>query len=97
MITQDQMAEAARHADALLEEHQDIPRYWRERGVDLDGLIHVAVQRGLRAVMIKRGEKPGDIIRPASVRLSKREEVMVKTYAAMFLDGFAVRDRIETS
>jgi hypothetical protein len=94
MIGKDEIAEACRYADALAEEHQDLPAYWQERGVDIAGLSYVAMQRGLRAVMMLRGENP-NLTRPTRISLTRGEERLQTAFAASFMDGFAARDRIE--
>jgi hypothetical protein len=94
MIGKDEIAEACRYADALAEEHQDLPAYWRERGVDIDGLTYVAMQRGLRVVMMLRGENP-NLSQPTRINLKPEEVRMQAAFATIFMDGFAARDRIE--
>lgn len=94
MIGKDEIARAASDVDALAEEHQDLPAYWRQRGVDIEGLSYVAMQRGLRALMLMRGGNPNFGGRPAAVKLSREDQRLQMALAAAFMDGFAARDAI---
>jgi hypothetical protein len=95
MIGKDEIARAISDADAVAEEHEDLPAYWRKRGVDIEGLTYVAMQRGLRAVMVMRGQNPNLGGRPATVSLSREEQRMQMLFASIFMDGFAARDAIK--
>ncbi len=87
MIGKNEIAEASRNADAITEEHEDLPGYWRERGVEIDGLTYVAEQRALRAAMMLDGQHPNQA--PGStVRLSAEAEKLQPLLAAVFMDGF---------
>lgn len=94
MIGKDKIAEAIRYADALSEEHNDLPGYWRERGVDVEGLSYVAMQRGLRGVVVLKGGNPNSQKR-LPVKLTGSEERFQMMLAAAFMDGFAARDAIK--
>ena len=93
MIGKDQIAESIRNADALAEEHHDLPAFWGQRGVDIGGLSYVAMQRGLRAVMALRGESP-NLTKPTAVSLTREEQRLQMMFAATFMDGFAARDGV---
>jgi hypothetical protein len=95
MIGKDEIARAVSDADALAEEHEDLPAYWRARGVDIQGLGYVAMQRGLRAVMMVRGENPNTLGQWKTVHLSPEEERLQMAFASAFMDGFAARDAIK--
>lgn len=95
MIGKDEIARAVSDADALSEEHEDLPAYWRKRGVDIEGLAYVAMQRGLRAVLRLRGDSPNLGGRPAAVRFTPDEQRLQTAFAAAFMDGFAARDAIK--
>lgn len=95
MIGKDEIARAISDADALSEEYEDMPAYWRQRGVDIEGLTYVAMQRGLRAVLMMRGESPNLGGRPAAVRFTRKEQRMQMLFASLFMDGFAARDAIK--
>jgi hypothetical protein len=95
MIGKDDIARAISDADALAEEHENLPAYWRKRGVDIEGLTYVAMQRGLRAVLMLRGENPNLGGRPVAVRLNRDEQRLQTAFAAAFMDGFAARDAIK--
>lgn len=97
MIGKDEIAEAIRNADAIAEEHEDMPAYWRKRGFDAEGLAYVAMQRGLRSVVALRGESPNLGGRPAAVRVTPEEQRLQIAFAAAFMDGFAARDAIKES
>jgi hypothetical protein len=88
MIGKDEIAEASRNADAISEEHRDLPRFWRERGVDIEGLEYVAEQRALRAGMVFDGQSP-NFTRSTPVYLSPQAERLQPLLAAVFIDGFA--------
>lgn len=94
MIGKDEIARAISDADALAEEHEDLPAYWRQRGIDIKGLSEVAMQRGLRAMMMMRGQNPNVGGRPAPVRVSPEDRRLQMAFAAAFMDGFAARDAI---
>lgn len=94
MIGKDDIAHAIASADAIVEEHGDLGTYWRQRNVDIHGLAYVAEQRGLRAVMMLRGENP-NVRKPTPIALSERERQMMAAFAASFMDGFAARDRLQ--
>jgi hypothetical protein len=93
MIGKDQIAEAARYADAGAEEH-GLQTYLRGHDIDHEGLMYVANQRALRAVMIERGQSP-NVTRPTPVNLTREELNRMVTYAALFMDGFVVGVSIE--
>lgn len=92
MIGQDQIAESVRNADAVSEE-RGLEALCRERGVDLEGLSYVAMQRGLRGVMALRGDDP-NMPHGGVVATSPAERRIQMTLAAAFMDGFLARDGI---
>jgi hypothetical protein len=95
MIGKHEIAESIRNADALAEEHHDLPAFWKERGVDMAGLTYVAEQRGLRAVMMLQGVNPNQR-KPYPVALSAKERQLHALFAAMFMDGFAAAFNLRT-
>lgn len=88
MIGKDEIAEGVRYADARVEETGDMPAFWTSRDVDIEGLMYVAMQRGLRVVMIEKGISPNQQ-RPATVPLTFAEQQRQAKYASIFMDGFA--------
>lgn len=80
------IAAAVSAADAWIDAHGDMPRYWREHDVDGAGLRYVAMQRALRMILLERGEAPGATL---MVALSPDEQARQFKYAGLFLDGFA--------
>jgi hypothetical protein len=94
MIGKDQIAESIRYADARIEEHGDMRAYWAERGVDVEGLSYVAMQRGLRAVMRLKGINPNQP-KPVTIRLTREEEMLQTMIAAAFMDGFAAHENLK--
>lgn len=89
LIGIEQIAESLRYVDAISEEHQDQPRFWRERGVDVEGLMYVAMQSGLRSVMIIKGMNP-NITKRTPVALTPDEVELQVKFAAAFFSGCAV-------
>lgn len=88
MIDKTALSEILRDNDALSEEHQDMPGFWGQREVDVEALSYVAMQRGLRVVMIDKGLSPNHT-RRITVSLNQREQAAQITYAGCFMDGFA--------
>jgi hypothetical protein len=88
MIAKDQIAEIVRYNDAIAEEHDDMPGYFAQRNIDIDGLTYVAMQRGLRVVMLNKGINPNQP-HTISVSLTDAEQHEQVAYASCFLDGFA--------
>lgn len=88
MIGKEQIAEAMRYADAIIEEHGDFGAFWRKHDVDADGLVYVAMQRALRVIMMEKGLNP-NVQHPTAVRLTGKDQAQQMKYASVFMDGFA--------
>lgn len=90
MIGKDQISEAMRYTDAISEEMEDLPRYWRERGVDVDALTRCAMQHGLRQVMIMRGMSPNVAKATPVTGMTPAEQEFQIKFAGAWMSGFAV-------
>lgn len=88
MIGKDELAEAARYADAESEEH-GFEGYCKLHGIDPEALTYVAEQRGLRAVMVMRGENP-NLVRSTPVALSRQEVELMTMFASSVINGIVI-------
>jgi hypothetical protein len=90
MMDRNEIAEAARYADARSEE-LGLDGWASAYGVELDGLVYVAQQRALRAAMMLEGRNPKDIdqTRLSLVRIQPSTERFMPLLTANWLDGFA--------
>lgn len=90
MLTRDNIAEAARYADARAEE-LGLPGWAAAYDIELDGLTYVANQRALRTGMTIEGRDPRklDQTRMSLVRLKPSTERLMPAFAATWMDGFA--------
>jgi hypothetical protein len=91
MIGKDELAEAARYADARAEE-LGLQEWAKQVGVDIDGLVYVANQRALRAAMIVDGQDPTNmpLDRMTTVRLSPAVRELLPFLTTVVIDGFAL-------
>jgi hypothetical protein len=91
MIGREEFAEAARYADAGAMEH-GFAEYLELIGVDMEGLLYVAEQRGLRAAMLADGQDPSRLSRTeqTEVRLSRQARQLMPLLQAAVIDGIAV-------
>lgn len=89
MIGKAEISEAMRYTDAISEEMEDLPRYWRERGVDAEALGYCAMQHGLRQVMIIRGLSP-NVTKPTPLAFTPDEVELQIKFAGAWMSGFAV-------
>lgn len=91
MIGKDQIAEAARNADAHAEE-LGLPDYCKQKGIDLEGLAYVAQQRAMRAVAVSIDGRPPETFQNMRerrvIRLSPLAERLVPILAATWMDAF---------
>lgn len=93
MIDRDDIAEAARNADAEAEQH-GIREWCRMNNIDIEGLTHVATQRGLRIVLVK-SDRLNELqlittqTDPKTVRMSPQETADMVHYSTIWIDGFA--------
>lgn len=90
MIGRDEIAEAARYADARMTE-LGLPAWMVAYDLDQDGLMYVASQRALRAAMMWEGRDPRELdpSRLSLVRLGAQGERLMPLATANWLDGFA--------
>lgn len=88
LLHYDKLAEICRNADALAEKQGDLNAHFSERGVDMEGLAEVSLQRAIRAGMILAGLNPAPITSITVVRLPPHIRQLVPTLAAIFVDGF---------
>lgn len=93
MIDKDAISEAMRNTDAIAAEHEDIPGYWTERGVDTEGLTDCAMQHGLRVVMVHQGRSP-NLPRRTKIALSTQDQRAQVEAAGSWMAGFAVAERL---
>lgn len=90
MIGRDEIAEAARYADAQAEE-LGLAGWALDKDLSLDGMVYVASQRALRAAMTLDGQDPRTLSKTEAslVRLPPELHDMVPLLAAVYMDGFA--------
>lgn len=99
MIGKDQLAEAARYNDALVEERtaggaEGVESVLAELGIAPEQAHYVAFQRGLRALAALKGgdaEAWGAIA--AAGGLTEEQEGVILASASSFMDGLAVHAR----
>jgi hypothetical protein len=91
MIGKDEIAEAARYADARAEE-LGLPGWCEANGVDLTGLLYVADQRALRAAMVMEGQNPQSLSPTefSVVKLKPSTKALIPFLTSVILDGFAI-------
>lgn len=88
MIDRDDIARAARNADALAEEI-GLADFIARHDIDLDGLLYVCNQRALRLGLIAEGRNPNPSPgKPVGIDLKPETERLLPTFAAAWLDGF---------
>ncbi len=91
----------ARAADSILQEHDNDLAAWAvQSGVELDKLLHLANQRGLRGVLTAlMGMDPSELNMKASAQVSfdipPHLERLIPLLAACFLDGWAARHHLQ--
>ncbi len=96
MIGKPEIAQAVCDTDAHSEEYADYPAFWRELGVDVDGLTAVAHQRALRVCMSLDGHPPiGWQSAPMTVALTPESAALLPMFAALFMDGFAAGVKVK--
>lgn len=94
MISKDQLAFAARYADAQCEE-LGLPGWCAHHGVILGDLVWLGEQRAMRGILAGRGpEGERDIARIARgehvpVRMTAAEQVKMPLVMGTWIDGFA--------
>lgn len=96
MLDLKKISDAAWANDALADEGHELPEILRILGIDLEGAFHAAQQRGLRAMLMSRGDATvAQMKRDAyeryarTIALTPAEAVAMSTYAALWLDAFA--------
>jgi hypothetical protein len=90
MNTKDVLAAAASRNDEIAET-QGLSATVGELGLEMDGLVYVAEQRALRAVIIQtRGLEGLEAMQASGVALTPQEKVTQMHYASMYLDGIAL-------
>jgi hypothetical protein len=92
MIGKDELAEAARYADAQSEE-LGLPDWCGQHGVDLNGMSEVALQRAIRAAYMYDGGDPRKLPRSGPlfpVKLSPTANRLVPLFATLAMDGMAI-------
>jgi hypothetical protein len=91
MIGREQFAEAARYADAGAMEH-GFEEYLKQIGVDLEGLLYIADQRGTRAAMLADGQDPSRLSRTQQtvVRFSPQIRRLLPYFQSAVIDGIAI-------
>jgi hypothetical protein len=89
MIDLDDIARAARYADALAEEI-GFEAVFARFDLDKDGLLYMQEQRALRMAMIHEGRDPRRLSRsqPVSVQLRPASRRLMPAFGAAWLDGF---------
>lgn len=90
MIGRDEIAEAARYADARMTE-LGLPAWMVAYDLDQEGVVYVASQRALRAGMMVEGRDPTELPqdRLSLVRLRPSTQRLLPLLTANWLDGFA--------
>ncbi len=91
MIGLDELAESARHQDALSEEH-GFEDYCRLIGVDVQGFQYIANQRALRLAMMIDGQDPRSLSRTekTAVNLSPEVQRLMHHLTSLSMDGIAI-------
>jgi hypothetical protein len=91
-MTRGELLEAARYVDATLSEHNDLVRWYRDRGIAIEDVAYLASQRALRAGMVLEGQDPTLLSRsvPSPVTLRDETKLLVPTFAAVWIDGMAI-------
>lgn len=90
MIDRNQIAEAARYTDALVEE-VGLDEWCRLQGVDEAALAYIATQRALRLVLIQYGVKvPTGQIDPQLVQVPVSGIEKIPSFSTIWMDAFAI-------
>lgn len=89
----------ARYADAKLEEYGNDMQAWAtQHGIELDKLMHLANQRGLRCVLTMfMGYSPDELNLRGSKAISVPAHLQefIPVLAAAFVDGWAARHHLQ--
>lgn len=92
LLNYEELAEICRSADDEAEALHDMPAFFEARGVDMNALSEVAIQRALRVCMqLAEIPLPKDvrvIQTPMLVRLPPHLRDLVPAFAATYVDGF---------
>lgn len=70
-------------------------RYWREHGVDPDGMRYCALQHGLRQVLLLKGMDP-NVRTPTPIALTPAEAKIQVLFAGAFMCGYGASDYIHS-
>jgi len=92
VIDQAKLAEAARRANAIAEEH-GIEKWAELMDVDINAFVYMANQRALRcAALLVDGASPLDFEAAAAkpVRLSPRAQTLMSLITAAEMDGLSI-------
>lgn len=100
MIGKDELAEAARYNDAEVEgDAESFARFFTSRNIDLEGMVYVAQQRALRAVMTSfMGVDPSELNQPLNaphrvVDMPDHLRALLPILTASVIDGVAMMAR----
>ena len=91
MIGIGELAESARHQDALSEEHE-FEDYCRLIGVEIQGFQYIANQRALRLAMMIDGQDPRKLSRTekTAINLSPEVRQLMPHLTSLSMDGIAI-------